>query len=277
MASTAPVATLEGWTKSPFTASGMTYDVYEKGSGPGVVLIPEIPGLTPEVLGLAQHLVQSGFTVAVPSPFGTPEREASMGYTLRTVTRVCVSAEFRAFALDANRPITDFLRAVAADLASRTPGAGVGVIGMCFTGGFALATAIEGSVLASVLSQPAVPFPTSRARRLDPGASKEEMDALAARTTNDGLCLLGLRFSEDASAPRSRFDTIKAKLGDAFEVIELDSAAGNSGGYARGAHSVLTNEVRESPPNSAWETREHVVDFLRRNITRKGDGVSPQG
>ncbi len=271
MTGSAPVASLEGWTKSSFTGGGLTHDVYEKGTGPGVVLIPEIPGLTPEVLGLAQHLVLSGFTVAVPSPFGTPEREGTMGYTLRIVTRVCVSAEFRAFALNAHRPITDFLRAVAADLAARTPGRGVGVIGMCFTGGFALATAIEESVLASVLSQPAVPFPTSRARRLDPGASGDEMDAIAARTGKDGLCLLGLRFSEDASAPRSRFAAIKEKLGDAFEVIELDSSTGNTGGYSKGAHSVLTNEVRESPPNSAFETREHVVEFLRKNINRKTD------
>ena len=271
MIGSAPVATLEGWAKSSFTGSGLTHDLYEKGAGPGVVLIPEVPGLTPEVLGLAQHLVDSGFTVAVPSPFGTPGREGTMGYTLRTVTRLCVSAEFRAFALNAHRPITDFLRAVASDLAERTPGSGVGVIGMCFTGGFALATAIDESVLASVLSQPAVPFPTSGARRLDPGASADEMDAIAARTVKDGVCLLGLRFSEDASAPRSRFATIKEKLGDAFEVIELDSSPGNADGYRKGAHSVLTNEIRETPPNSAFEAREHVVEFLRTNISRKTD------
>jgi dienelactone hydrolase len=271
MASSAPVATLDGWTTSSFTGGGLTHDVYEKGSGPGVVLIPEMPGMTPQVLGLAQHLVNSGFTVAVPSPFGTPGREGSAGYTLRTLTRVCVSAEFRAFALNAHRPITDFLRAVAADLATRTPGAGVGVIGMCFTGGFALATAVEGSVLASVLSQPAVPFPTSRARRIDPGASAEEMDAIAARARDDGLCLLGLRFSEDGNAPRERFAGLKEKLGDAFEVIELDSSAGNTGGYSKGAHSVLTGEVRDAPRNSAYETREHMVEFLRKNISRKTD------
>jgi dienelactone hydrolase len=134
MAGSAPVATLEGWVRTSFTGGGLTHDVYEKGSGPGVVLIPEVPGMTPQVLGLAQHLVGSGFSVAVPSPFGTPGRERSMGYLLSTVSRLCVSAEFRAFALNAHRPITDFLRAVAADLASRTPGKGVGVIGMCFTG-----------------------------------------------------------------------------------------------------------------------------------------------
>jgi dienelactone hydrolase len=269
MANLAPTASLEGWAISSFTGGGLTHDVYEKGMGPGVVLIPEVPGLTPEVLGLAQHLVNSGFTVAIPSPFGTPGREATMGYTLRTVARLCVSAEFRAFALNAHRPITDFLRAVAADLATRTPGKGVGVIGMCFTGGFALATAIEASVLASVLSQPAVPFPTSRARRLDLGASAEEVDAVRARTVNDGLCLLGLRFSEDVSAPRARFTALKEKLGEAFEVIELDSSEGNADGYGRGAHSVLTGEVRSTPPNSAYQTRRHVVEFLSKNISLK--------
>jgi dienelactone hydrolase len=271
MASSAPVSTLEGWKQAPFTGGGLTHDVYEKGSGPGVVLIPEVPGLTPEVLGLAQHLVDSGFTVVVPSPFGIPGRVGTVGYTLRTVARLCVSAEFRAFALDAHRPITDFLRAVAADLATRTPGRGVGVIGMCFTGGFALATAVDGSVLASVLSQPAVPFPTSRARRMDPGVSATELDAIVARTVDDGLCVLALRFSEDVSAPRARFAGLKAKLGDAFEVIELDSSPGNAGGYSKGAHSVLTGEVRVSPPNSAYDTREQVVEFLRRNINRKTD------
>lgn len=41
---TAPEADLTGWTAAPFTADGMTHDVYHKGEGPGVVLIPEMPG-----------------------------------------------------------------------------------------------------------------------------------------------------------------------------------------------------------------------------------------
>lgn len=260
-----PTSTLDGWVTSSFTGAGLTYDCYEKGAGPGVVLIPEVPGITPEVLGLADHVVAAGFTVVVPSPFGTPERASSVGYTVRTLARLCVSAEFRAFTANAHRPITDYLRAVAADLATRTPGAGVGVIGMCFTGGFALATAVDDAVLAPVLSQPAVPFPVSRARRLDPGVSSDELERIAARTRDDGLCVLGLRFSEDASAPAARFATLKAKLGDAFEVIELDSKPGNPDGYAKGAHSVLTSEVREG--NSAYAARERVVVFLRERLT----------
>ena len=263
----APVSTLTGWSRAPFTGAGLTYDCFEKGSGPGVVLIPELPGITPEVLGLADHLVDEGFTVVVPSPFGEPERPMTAGYTVRTLARICVSAEFRAFATDAHRPITDYLRAVAVDLAARTPGSGVGVIGMCFTGGFALAVAVEESVLAAVASQPSVPFPLGGARRLDPGLSSAELDRVAERASAGDVCAIGLRFSEDRNSPRERFGTLKARLGDAFEVIELDSSPGNPGGFSSGAHSVLTSEVREVPGHPALAARERVVGFLRERLT----------
>jgi dienelactone hydrolase len=262
----APTSDLAGWRRAPFSGAGVTHDCFEKGVGPGVILIPELPGITPEVLGLADHLVDEGFTVVIPSPFGEPGRPMSAGYVIGELRRVCVSAEFRAFALDAHRPIADYVRAVAVDLAARTPGKGVGVIGMCFTGGFALAAAVDETVLAAVASQPSSPFPISRARRLDPGMSSAELDALAARTADGGLCALGLRFSEDGTAPRSRFDALKARLGDAFEVIELDSSRGNAGGFSRNAHSVLTREVRDLPGHPALEARERVVAFLRERL-----------
>ena len=203
----------------------------------------------------------------MPSPFGTPEKEPSGGYILRTVARICVRSEFRAFAVDAKRPITVFFRAVAADLAARTPGRGVGVIGMCFTGGFALATAVDDAVSASVVSQPAAPFPLGAARRADPGLSADELTRVAERADTSGFCALGLRFSEDDNSPRARFDALKRRLGDAFEVIELDSSPGNAGGFAADAHSVLTNEVRDIPGHPALVARERVVAFLHTHLT----------
>ena len=261
---TAPVSDLAGWVRSPFTGAGSTYDCFEKGSGPGVVLIPELPGITPEVLGLADHLVDEGFTVVVPSPFGVPGKPMTAGYVAGTLARICVSAEFRAFATDAHRPITDYLRAVAADLAARTPGSGVGVIGMCFTGGFALAVAVDESVLAAVASQPSAPFPVGAARVRDPGLSAAELDRVAERAAAGEVCALGLRFSADRASGRPRFDGLKARLGDAFEVIELDSSPGNAGGFGPNAHSVLTREVREGNP--AFAARERVVAFLRERL-----------
>lgn len=264
--SSAPVGDLTGWAVAPFTGGGAAHDCYEKGAGPGVVLIPEVPGITPEVLGLADHLVDAGFTVVIPSPFGEPGRSASARYMLGVVARICVSSEFRAFAVGVHRPITDYLRAVAADLAARTPGKGVGVIGMCATGGFALAAAIDDSVLASVLSQPALPFPISRARRVDLPMSADDFDRVAERANRGEVCALGLRFSEDVSAPRERFDAVKKRLGDAFEVIELDSSEGNATGFSKRAHSVLTGEVRETPGHPALAARERMVEFLRERI-----------
>jgi dienelactone hydrolase len=264
---TAPEADLTGWSAAPFTGGGYTHDVYRKGAGPGVVLIPEIPGIHPGVLALGNHLVDNGFTVATPSLFGEPGKPASAGYVASTIARACVAKEFAAFATNKPRPVSLFLRALARDLNASTPGKGVGVIGQCFTGGFALAAAVDDSVLAPVLSQPSVPFPLGSARRRDPGLSEPELTTVADRCSNDGLCAMGLRFSEDRMSPRERFTALKARLGDAFDVIEIDSGPGNEGGFGKMAHSVLTLEVREVDGQPAYEARKRVVEFLIERLT----------
>jgi dienelactone hydrolase len=266
---TAPTSTLNGWQRAPFSGGGLSYDVYSKSpvaGGPGVLLIPEIPGLTPEVLGLADHLVGAGFSVAIPSLFGTPGKAVSAPYLISTIARLCVAKEMKAFAAASERPISLFLRALAADLNARTPGAGVGVIGMCFTGGFALATAVDDSVLAAVMSQPSVPFPLGSARKADLGLSSSEATEVTRRTS-DGLCLMGLKFSEDKGVSVTRFDSYARAFGDAVQLIVLDSSAGNPDGYKSSAHSVLTAEVRDNPPNSAFAARARVVDFLHERLS----------
>lgn len=264
---TGPEADLTGWVAAPFTGGGYTHDVLRKGSGPGVVLIPEIPGIHPGVLALGNHLVDNGFTVAMPSLFGEPGKPKTAGYTAVTIARACVAREFAAFATNKERPVSLFLRALARDLNASTPGKGVGVIGQCFTGGFALAAAVDDSVLAPVLSQPSAPLPLGLARRSDPGMSEAELKTVADRAANDGLCAMGLRFSEDWMAPRERFTVLKERLGDAFEVIEIDSSPGNQHGFSKMAHSVLTDEVREADGQPAYEARKKVVEFLTRSLT----------
>jgi dienelactone hydrolase len=263
---TAPEADLSGWSVAPFTGGGYTHDVYRKGTGPGVVLIPEVPGIHPAVLGLGNHLVDNGFTVAMPSLFGEPGKPKTIAYTVAVIARACVAREFAAFATGKERPVSLFLRALARDLNASTPGKGVGVIGQCFTGGFALAAAVDDSVLAPVLSQPSVPFPLTGAQRRDTGLSEPEMTTIVDRCANDGLCAMGLRFSEDNLVPRERFSALKERLGDAFEVIEIDSGPGNAGGFGKMAHSVLTDEVREVDGQPAYEARKRVVEFLTRRL-----------
>ncbi len=262
-----PEADLSGWVREPFTAEGFTYDVYRKGEGPGVILIPEIPGAHPGVLALGNYLVDNGFTVAIPSLFGTPGAPARGMNLVPTVVRACVAKEFAAFALNKERPVTRYLRALARDLKAKTPGKGVGVIGQCFTGGFALAAAVDDSVLASVLSQPSVPIGLTAAHKRDPGFSEGEMKVIEQRAADDGPCAPGLRVSGDPAAPAERFKTLKDRLGDNFEVIEIDSSPGNPDGFGRMAHSVLTLEVREVDGQPAYEARKRVVEFLKQRLT----------
>jgi dienelactone hydrolase len=263
---TPPEADLTGWSVAPFTGGGYTHDVYRKGEGPGVVLIPEVPGIHPAVLGLGNHLVDNGFTVAIPSLFGEPGRPITVGYTLSSLRRVCVAREFAALATNKQRPVAVFLRALARDLNASTPGKGVGVIGQCFTGGFALAAAVDDSVLAPVLSQPSTPFPLTPRQRRDAGLSDVELNAFKDRAASEGVCAIGLRFSKDFMSPAERFVTLKERLGDAFEVIEIDSGPGNEHAFSRAAHSVLTLEVREVDGHPAYEARKRVVEFLTQRL-----------
>jgi len=263
---TAPEADLTGWMREPFSAAGFTYDVYRKGAGPGVVLIPEMPGIHPGVLALGNHLVDNGFTVVIPSLYGTPGAPALRAGALGVIARGCVAKEFAAFATNKDRPISHYLRALARDLNAKTPGRGVGVIGQCFSGGFALAAAVDDSVLAPVMSQPSLPMPLTPRQRADSGVTDAELKIIEKRAADEGLCALGLRFSGDPLVPAERFRTLKDRLGNAFEVIELDSAKGNPVGFGRMAHSVLTLEVRETPGNPAYAARKRVVEFLKERL-----------
>ena len=55
-----------GWQGSSFTSAGITHATYRKGTGPGVVIVHEIPGITPSVLAFAERVVDAGFTVIMP-------------------------------------------------------------------------------------------------------------------------------------------------------------------------------------------------------------------
>jgi dienelactone hydrolase len=257
---------LTGWTPAPFTAAGQTHDVYTRGAGPGVVLLPEIPGMTPAVLGLADHLVDAGFTVAVPSLFGQPGRASSAGYVLPTFARACITREFQAFARRADRPVAGYVRALARDLHARAGGPGVGVIGMCFSGGFALASAVEPAVLAPVASQPSLPMPLGASRKSDLGMSDREATAVQERIRTDGLCLLGLRFSEDKLSTGDRFTALEQAFGEGWRAIPIDSSPGNAAGIGKAEHSVLTSADVDTPGHPTHEARAEVTAFLRERL-----------
>lgn len=273
---TQPSPALAGFTESTFSHGGYSHQVYTAGHGPAVVLIHEIPGLHPGVLDLAHRLIDRGFRVYLPSLFGTPGAEPTTGAILRVIGRICVSREFRGLT---RQPAgaTGWLRALVrrawADTAGTDDGhpvrgTGVGVVGMCLTGGFALATAVEPAVLAAVLSQPALPLPLGASRRASLGLQPRDIHTLRERTAEgpNGLRVLGLRFTDDRGCPPERFRTLRAELGAGFEGIEIDSSPGNPAGIPSSAHSVLTVSLVDEPGHPTRAALERTVEFLAERL-----------
>lgn len=257
-------AALAGFTESSFSHAGIRHQVFRAGSGPAVVLIHEIPGLHRGVVDLARRLVARGFTVYLPSLFGRNGTEPGEGFA-GAITRVCVSREFRLLA-DRSSPVTGWLRALAVQAHAECGGPGVGAIGMCLTGSFALAMALEPSVLAPVLSQPALPAPLSTRRRAAVGLAPGELSRLKARAAEEGLDVLGLRFSNDRGCPAERFATLRRELGDRFEGIEIDSSPGNAHGIRAGAHCVLTVDLVDRPGHPTRAALDRTLDFIAERL-----------
>jgi dienelactone hydrolase len=214
------MALLDSWTAGQHDADGVTHPTYRKGSGPGVIVIHEIPGLTPTVIGLGQELVDAGYTVVMPHLFGTPEAPMSALNVARVLPRVCVSREFTTMATGRTSPVAGWLRRLARSLHAEPGGPGVGALGMCFTGGFALAMMVDPAVAAPVLAQPSLPFPVGKRRAADVNLSPGDLAAVKERAAA-GCQVLGLRYAEDA-AVGTRFDTLSRELGDAFLRVDLE-------------------------------------------------------
>jgi dienelactone hydrolase len=247
--------TLEGFREDSFTHAGKTRAVYRRGSGPGVVVIHEIPGIHPGVVSFANRVVDAGFTVAMPLLFGTPGKPVSGSYIARELLHVCISREFRLLAARSSSPITDWLRALCRSLHAELGGRGVGAIGMCLTGNFALALMVDQAVMAPVLSQPSLPFPFGKTRK----AGLNISDADLAVAKGRGVPVLGLRFTEDLACPKERFDHLRAEFGGLFEAIEIDSSSGN-------AHSVLTLHLVDREGHPTRNALDRVLAFFRERL-----------
>ena len=210
---------LDSWTRGEHSADGTSYPTYRKGSGPGVIVIHEVPGLTPKVIGFAEEVVAAGFTVVLPHLFGTPEAPVGPRSMLTTFPKVCVSREFTKLAAGETSPIAGWLRSLSRSLHEELGGPGVGALGMCFTGGFALAMMVDTSVAAPVLAQPSLPFAVGRKRSADLGLSPDDLAVVKQRAAA-GCAVLGLQYDKDM-ATGTRFDTLKREIGDAFIRVEF--------------------------------------------------------
>ncbi|MCC6797272.1 MAG: dienelactone hydrolase family protein [Candidatus Hydrogenedentes bacterium] len=252
---------LSGFSEIQFTHDGDTRTVFRKGYGPGVVVMHEIPGITPEVQRFAERVADAGFTVFMPHLFGTPGKKFSNSYAVGQMARACISREFSVLASRKSSPICDWLRALCRHVHAEIGGKGVGAIGMCLTGNFALALMVDEAVMAPVLSQPSLPFGIGKERRAGLHLSDGDLAVVKKRAAS-GVPVIGMRFTADPLCTKQRFDRLRAELGDAFEAIEINSDPGNPHGIIRTAHSVVTKDLIDSDGHPTRAALDRVLLFF---------------
>lgn len=230
----------------------MTY--LRTGSGPGILLLHELPGMTPQFLDLAAHLAESGFTVYAPVLFGQIDQRLSKSEE----NKVCFRRDINCFSKTAASPVVHDLSRLVEQIHADTDGP-VGVIGMCLTGNLPIVLAADRTVRAIVLSQPAMPFVLPLPGYSSAiGVSREDVEA-AKRNTN--LLIIAQRFAHDCISPQDRMDNLKRTFGDQIETHVLADPV-------VGAHAILTDNMDY---NEGTETRaeyDRIVAVFRQKLAR---------
>jgi dienelactone hydrolase len=267
---------LAAYERATFTHDGATRAVFRRGTGPAVIVIAEMTGVTPKVVEFADRVAAIGCTAVLPHLFGTPGRDpytggrlAGAGIMLSSLVPACVSREFTVFATGRSSPVVSWLRALATDEHGRCGGPGVGAVGMCFTGGFALAMATDERVLAPVLSQPSLPLRPIGSSRRSIDISPAELDTVKGRCSAEGLQVLGLRFRGDRLVPAERFAFLADELGDGFVAVEIDDESANPDA-AGPAHSVLTEHLVDEPGQPTRDALDQVLELFRARLLAAG-------
>lgn len=168
--------------------------------GPAVILMHEAPGLSGSTFRLADLLAQRHFTVVLPELLDAPSG------AFATMVRLCIARELNALTRGETGAIATWIRGLAERESDATGGRPVGVIGMCFSGGFALATAVDPRVRAVVMSQPALPFALS-----DLGLSPDDLTRVKANVDR-GTCVRAMRFRMDLRSPSFRMRRLRREI-----------------------------------------------------------------
>lgn len=259
---------LAAYERFEFRAGRFNRAVYRRGDGPAVIVIHELPGLHPLVVRFADRLVEAGLSAYLPVLFGKPGKPIDPVYALTTAAwTICVRHEFTAWSANRSSPIVDWLRALARRAHEEKGGPGVGAIGMCFTGNFALAMMTEPAVIAPVMAQPSLPLGESKRSKAGLACSPDEVACARRRLTEMDATLIGLRFKGDSFVPEERFASLRAALGDRFEAVELEPEDAKPG-TGMAPHSPLTIHQRGTGPTLAAEQR--VVTFFKERLGLAG-------
>ena len=221
--------------------------VYRRGKGPAVVLIHELPGMTPECVELARKIADEGFTVYMPLIFGEPNKD----YGMTPLLWPCVWREFSVLSTHGKSPAADWLRALARQAHAERGGKGVGAIGMCFTGRFALSLMMDAELIAPVLSQPGSSYSPSAM-----GIPAEEWKNAVKRSKDENIPVLGLRFTGDWICGRERFETLREGFGERFRPVEVEGKG----------HSVLTMDFASMDAADRTRVWGALIGFLNERL-----------
>jgi len=264
---------LEDFNARQITLDGVTKVVHVAGSGPAVIVMTEMPGISPHVARFSRWVRDAGFSVYMPSLFGRDGVVATAEEGMQIMQRACISAEFRAFANkkgpNKSSPVTQWLRALARLAHAECAGPGVGAIGMCFTGNFALTMMLEPSMLAPVLSQPSLPFDDPAGLEIAP----EELSAVQERLQRENLTVLAFRFEGDRYCKAERFAAYAAALGDRFVARILPDTAANKTGLSpffeevvASPHSVVTAHLIDEAGQPTIAARDEILNFFKQRL-----------
>jgi dienelactone hydrolase len=259
---------LEDFARRDIALNEATKRVYVAGKGPAVIVMTEMPGISPHVARFARWVRDAGFTVYMPSLFGRDGAVPDVDEGVAVFQHACMGAEFRAMAANVSSPVTQWLRALARLAHGECGGPGVGAIGMCFTGNFALTMMLEPSMLAPVLSQPSLPLREPAGLEIAP----DELAAVRARLDREDLTVLAYRFKGDKICRAERFAAYAAALGDRFIGRELpdEAASGDvSPFFARHVpypHSVVTQHLIDQAGQPTIAARDEILAFFRTRL-----------
>ena len=259
---------LEDFARRDITLDGMTKRVYVAGSGPAVIVMTEMPGISPHVARFSRWVRDAGFAVYMPSLFGRDGAVPGVEEGTAVFQAACVSAEFRALGGNQTSPVTTWLRSLARLALGECGGAGVGAIGMCFTGNFALTMMLEASMLAPVLSQPSLPLKDPAGLEIAP----EDIKAIRDRLEREDLTVMAYRFAGDRFCRAERFAAYAAALGDRFIGRVLPDSAANTDVapfFARHVacpHSVVTAHLIDEAGQPTIAARDEILSFFARRL-----------
>ncbi len=273
-----PNPLLAGFQVKMLSFIGNAKKVYVAGDGPAVIVLTEMPGISPQVIRFAKWVIDAGFTVYLPSLFGVDGAVPNAEDGAAILKRACVSAEFRAFASNESSPVTQWLRQLAKHAHQECGGIGVGAIGMCFTGNFALTMMLESVMLAPVLCQPSLPFDDPSAINM----SDDELHAVAARLEKDDLSVLAYRFEGDRYCRAERFDAYSKALGKRFVTKVLPDSAAHPHPppffeeIVACPHSVVTAHLIDEQGQPTIAARDEILQFFRSKLLPATDATLPE-